>query len=671
LLTGQRPFRAKNRDELLDLIATRELRPPRQLDDTIPKELDRICLKALGKRASDRYSTAIDLAEDLRHWQSVSSELLIPNLPVTAPVIDFPPSCSGTTLTADSLSGGSLIQVVPKGLRSFEAEDADFFLDLLPGPSGRDGLPESIQFWKTRLEETDPDKTFRVGLIYGPSFQGITTIHRGSNQVLAQLRLPKTVEDTPGDYVLHPSLMDSALQAAVGLIDGLSELSNEPRLPFALESLRIVSVCTPEMVAWVRYSPGSQAADKVVKLDIDLCSERGDICVQMHGFSSRVPSKEIDTAAAQGQAIGSLFATPVWHASGVEVSAAQSNIEYTEHHVILCELSKVDSIRLGGLVSRSLCLSLNAGQQENIAQRYSEYALACFERIQALFPVAAVYDRRESAIDNIRRSQTAATVGKVLVQIVVADHQEQALLAGLSGLLKTAALENPQFIGQLIFVPVHTTAEELAKWLQGEQPRRLDTLIRYDEQGGRHVSRWEVVSADPETSPIAFKDHGVYLITGGLGGLGVLFAREILDQTREARVVLTGRSALSPEKRRLVDGLSTKSGQLSYRQVDLGNLDQVEQHLPSVAVRVSLRCLSVDSEVSWAGRRPQSVAAIGVVGPAALDQNIFAEAINLAVVVTLRRPATLGIGNRGVPRSLPRERVGTETMPMPPFHPSA
>src|SRR5205823_6482539 len=142
---------------------------PRQLDDTIPKELDRICLKALGKRASDRYSTAIDLAEDLRHWQSVSSEILIPNLPVTSPVIDFPPSCSGTTLTADSLSGGSLIQVVPKGLRSFEAEDADFFLDLLPGPSGRDGLPESIQFWKTRLEETDPDKTFRVGLIYGPS----------------------------------------------------------------------------------------------------------------------------------------------------------------------------------------------------------------------------------------------------------------------------------------------------------------------------------------------------------------------------------------------------------------------------------------------------------------------------------------------------------------------
>jgi hypothetical protein len=36
----------------MDLIATTEPRPPRQIDDTIPKELERICQKALSKRAS-------------------------------------------------------------------------------------------------------------------------------------------------------------------------------------------------------------------------------------------------------------------------------------------------------------------------------------------------------------------------------------------------------------------------------------------------------------------------------------------------------------------------------------------------------------------------------------------------------------------------------------------
>src|SRR5262249_28583761 len=45
----------------------------------------------------------------------------------------------------------------------------DFFLDLLPGPRDREGLPESVRFWKTRIGERDTDKTFAVGLIYGPS----------------------------------------------------------------------------------------------------------------------------------------------------------------------------------------------------------------------------------------------------------------------------------------------------------------------------------------------------------------------------------------------------------------------------------------------------------------------------------------------------------------------
>src|SRR5262249_55489628 len=55
LLTGRRPFRGNTRAELLEQIASGEARPPRQWEDAIPKELERICLKALSKRASERY----------------------------------------------------------------------------------------------------------------------------------------------------------------------------------------------------------------------------------------------------------------------------------------------------------------------------------------------------------------------------------------------------------------------------------------------------------------------------------------------------------------------------------------------------------------------------------------------------------------------------------------
>jgi hypothetical protein len=43
-------------------------------------------------------------------------------------------------------------KIVPRGLRSFDEHDADFFLELLPGPRDWDQLPVSILFWKRKIE---------------------------------------------------------------------------------------------------------------------------------------------------------------------------------------------------------------------------------------------------------------------------------------------------------------------------------------------------------------------------------------------------------------------------------------------------------------------------------------------------------------------------------------
>src|SRR5262249_29915200 len=156
--------------ELLEQITTFEPLPPRQLDDAVPRELERVCLKALAKRAADRYTTAADFAEDLRHFLAAHGGLP----PDSAGKGTASPSPSPTPTAPPSDS--PVLKVVPKGLRSFDAQDADFFLELLPGPRDRVGLPDSIRFWKSRVEQTDPDNTFAVGLIYGPSGCGKSSL---------------------------------------------------------------------------------------------------------------------------------------------------------------------------------------------------------------------------------------------------------------------------------------------------------------------------------------------------------------------------------------------------------------------------------------------------------------------------------------------------------------
>ncbi|MFV1965853.1 MAG: protein kinase [Pirellulaceae bacterium] len=68
LLTGRRPFRAPNLLELLDAIQQDRVKPLRQIDDSIPVELERIVLKCLEKDPRSRYTTAKDLADDFQRW---------------------------------------------------------------------------------------------------------------------------------------------------------------------------------------------------------------------------------------------------------------------------------------------------------------------------------------------------------------------------------------------------------------------------------------------------------------------------------------------------------------------------------------------------------------------------------------------------------------------------
>jgi tetratricopeptide (TPR) repeat protein len=68
LLTLRPPFGGSDRQELLRQIAFEEPTAPRRLDRAVPPELETVVLKAMEKAPPDRYATAQELANDLRHW---------------------------------------------------------------------------------------------------------------------------------------------------------------------------------------------------------------------------------------------------------------------------------------------------------------------------------------------------------------------------------------------------------------------------------------------------------------------------------------------------------------------------------------------------------------------------------------------------------------------------
>ncbi|MCE9605550.1 MAG: SUMF1/EgtB/PvdO family nonheme iron enzyme [Planctomycetia bacterium] len=230
LLTGKRPFRGSTSNELWHQAISVDPAPPRELESSIPAELERICLKALSKRVSDRYSTAAEFADDLSKWQQGPQQ----------PHQEF--------------------QVVPKGLRSFDADDADFFLDLLPDPRNRAGLPESIQFWKTRLEEADADRTFSVGLLYGPSGCGKSSL------VKAGL-LPRLSQDVIAIYV-EATPDETEIRILRGLRKRVPDLTGELGLVATFAALRRrsgskVVIILDQFEQWLHAHRGEQDTELV------------------------------------------------------------------------------------------------------------------------------------------------------------------------------------------------------------------------------------------------------------------------------------------------------------------------------------------------------------------------------------------------------------------------
>ena len=130
-----------------------------------------------------------------------------------------------------------------------------------------------------------------LGMENNPDHQWIEAVYAGDDEALVKLSMPVTAREGVGEYQLHPSVMNSALQAAVVLLLGKRD-EKKPgsyisSLPVTLEELEIHSPCRPNMWGLIRYHKNSILNEIPGKIDMDLYDEAGDICIRMKGLGYR------------------------------------------------------------------------------------------------------------------------------------------------------------------------------------------------------------------------------------------------------------------------------------------------------------------------------------------------------------------------------------------------
>jgi polyketide synthase PksN len=128
-------------------------------------------------------------------------------------------------------------------------------------------------------------------------------------------------------------------------------------------------------------------------------------------------------------------------------------------------------------------------------------------------------------------------------------------------------------------------AAALATWA-----RTLDAALHAEriescvyEDASRQVCRVRAIEPDAAAAP-PLRRGGVYLLTGGLGGLGRHFAAYLLRDWA-ATVVLIGRAPLDAARQHALDALAERGGQLLYLSADVTDHAQMVACLATVTAR--------------------------------------------------------------------------------------
>ena len=151
-LSGKRPWQSESSRELIREIAHGSVRSVRELDASLPIELERICSKATATTMAGRYGTVELLSDDLRWFLEQSN------------------------LKNREVVPASGIQ--SRGLRPYTDEDAGSFWELLPGQRDAKGTPDMVNWWLQRLNKEEEPRGVLV--LYGPSGSGKSSLlHAG------------------------------------------------------------------------------------------------------------------------------------------------------------------------------------------------------------------------------------------------------------------------------------------------------------------------------------------------------------------------------------------------------------------------------------------------------------------------------------------------------------
>ncbi|WP_405825091.1 ACP S-malonyltransferase [Streptomyces sp. NBC_00838] len=179
----------------------------------------------------------------------------------------------------------------------------------------------------------------------------------------------------------------------------------------------------------------------------------------------------------------------------------------------------------------------------------------------------------------LMRGRVSRPLRLLRVETFSGEHPD-AMAEAFGGFARSVRHENPNLVYQALTVGVTgDPAEDVLRACLGELAfgDGAEAEVRHDRTG-RWTRRLRELAPATGTPKVAVRDGGTYVITGGGGGLGLIFAEHLAQQSR-VRLLLLGRSELDATRREVLDRIRSLGSEVVYASVDVSDAAEVTRVL--------------------------------------------------------------------------------------------
>lgn len=480
-----------------------------------------------------------------------------------------------------------------------------------PAPPAID-LAELRARCHTAVDLTSHDRRLRQqGIAYGPHFQALTQLFVGDGEALGFVNLPPALAGTTGGYNLHPVLLDACLRVAGALVAD----APDPYLPFSMDRLHLFHPGAPAAlwshvrrrpVSPMHAGPDDDVSPPSYQVDVTLFDAQGQVVALVTDFTLRRASRQLLSGnrprgdwlyEIAWQPADDRTQSPDAHEPGRWLILADRKgrgaalAADLETHGEQCDLvfraALPESIADAAPFSRLLDAE---GQDTPVRLRGVVYlwGLDTLDVSAEQIPAAAVQTTQQAfhLVQALVQAKQTARVWLVTQGAIgegVAEVQVQQ--APLWGLGRTIHWEHPELNCTCVDLTddVSPAALFTELWFADDArpPDQQENQILLRREG-RLVARL-VRQRVPTARPLILDPDGSYLVTGGLGGLGLQTAQWLVAQGAR-HLVLAGRSgATTPATRAVIQSLERAGAQVVIIRADVSNQADVRRLLQASA----------------------------------------------------------------------------------------